>query len=208
MTANGDDTFRFGKHKGRTFADVFNNEKGYVKWVMTLDNCNGAMLDFQGYCKTNSGGAGVGAGQPQQPGHLATQERPQSFGGVPQVAATGVGAFGGMAGASNPQSQFGGGRASAPVNAPGGYNNPTSQFGASQVGAASSSQPAFGGAQQFGGVTAGSGPSQFGAAPSQFGAAPSQFGAAPSQFGAAPSQFGAAPAQFGAAPTALGKPDG
>ena len=42
--------FEFGKHKGQTFEEVYNTQKGYVKWVLTLEGPTGPMKQFQRYC--------------------------------------------------------------------------------------------------------------------------------------------------------------
>lgn len=38
-----------GKHKGRTFEDIFKNEKAYVSWVKTKDDATGPLLVFRQY---------------------------------------------------------------------------------------------------------------------------------------------------------------
>jgi len=50
----GSTTFSFGKHKGRTFADIFSNEKGYVSWARKLpDVTNEQMLQFIDFIGAN-----------------------------------------------------------------------------------------------------------------------------------------------------------
>ena len=40
----------FGKHKGKTFSDVYKNERGYVKWVVTkVEDCSGPMSLLKHY---------------------------------------------------------------------------------------------------------------------------------------------------------------
>lgn len=45
----GDTVFTIGKHKGRTFHDVFANERGYVTWAQGLENASGQMAAFFDY---------------------------------------------------------------------------------------------------------------------------------------------------------------
>ncbi len=42
--------FPFGKHKGKTFGDVFQSEAGYVAWVCGQDSLQGLMADFRDHC--------------------------------------------------------------------------------------------------------------------------------------------------------------
>eukprot|EP00405_Crypthecodinium_cohnii_P008804 CAMPEP_0206437790 /NCGR_PEP_ID=MMETSP0324_2-20121206/11241_1 /ASSEMBLY_ACC=CAM_ASM_000836 /TAXON_ID=2866 /ORGANISM="Crypthecodinium cohnii, Strain Seligo" /LENGTH=751 /DNA_ID=CAMNT_0053905119 /DNA_START=140 /DNA_END=2393 /DNA_ORIENTATION=+ len=54
--------FSFGKHNGKTFKEVMDEEPGYVAWAMNIENPKGVMKDFVTYCKANGKGAGDGSG--------------------------------------------------------------------------------------------------------------------------------------------------
>lgn len=46
----------FGKHKGRTFKDIFDNELSYCKWIINNEDSNPDpyFITFQRYCRKNS----------------------------------------------------------------------------------------------------------------------------------------------------------
>ena len=39
----------FGKNIGKTFSYVYERDKGYVRWVLNLEECSGAMLLLKNY---------------------------------------------------------------------------------------------------------------------------------------------------------------
>ena len=41
--------FSFGKHKGRSFLDVANNEASYCNWALNQENPSGQLRDFAMY---------------------------------------------------------------------------------------------------------------------------------------------------------------
>ena len=41
-----------GKHAGRTFQDVFDNEKSYARWVVNVQYPSGPLANFKKYCLT------------------------------------------------------------------------------------------------------------------------------------------------------------
>uniref|UniRef100_A0A3B0N253 DEAD-box family helicase, putative n=1 Tax=Theileria annulata TaxID=5874 RepID=A0A3B0N253_THEAN len=43
--------FSFGKHKGRTFMYVYNNDSGYVNWIRSLPEPSGKLLEFLDFAK-------------------------------------------------------------------------------------------------------------------------------------------------------------
>jgi uncharacterized protein (DUF3820 family) len=51
MPSMDDQTLPFGKHKGRTYADIYENEPRYVAWCVKQEETRGAMKAFQEYCQ-------------------------------------------------------------------------------------------------------------------------------------------------------------
>lgn len=49
--AGGSQVFAFGKHKGRTFDEVFRTEKGYVGWALREKEASGGLKAFADYCR-------------------------------------------------------------------------------------------------------------------------------------------------------------
>jgi len=45
--ATGSSTLSFGKHKGRTYADVLANEPEYCGWVQDMASPTGPLKEFQ-----------------------------------------------------------------------------------------------------------------------------------------------------------------
>ena len=50
--SGGGETFPFGKQKGKTFAEVFEADKGYVSWVFGQTNPSGPLAAFKSYCES------------------------------------------------------------------------------------------------------------------------------------------------------------
>lgn len=50
--ADGETVLEFGKHKGRTFKDVYTSEPDYVNWVRGLESASGRMAQFKDYINT------------------------------------------------------------------------------------------------------------------------------------------------------------
>ncbi|EAN32240.1 SNF2 family protein [Theileria parva strain Muguga] len=50
-TLGSDSVFSFGKHKGRTFMYVYNNDVGYVNWIRSLPDPSGKLLEFLNFTK-------------------------------------------------------------------------------------------------------------------------------------------------------------
>mmetsp|Transcript_12532 Transcript_12532/g.28268 ORF Transcript_12532/g.28268 Transcript_12532/m.28268 type:complete len:742 (+) Transcript_12532:77-2302(+) len=71
----GQKTLAFGKHKGKTFEEVANDDKGYCQWVLKLQDASGNMKDFIDFVrsKQDAGSESQGRGQPmpQPAGHAA-----------------------------------------------------------------------------------------------------------------------------------------
>ena len=51
----GNRRLKFRKHKGKTFAQVYNTQKYYVMWVMGLEAPTWQMLDLQRYFAAREG---------------------------------------------------------------------------------------------------------------------------------------------------------
>jgi hypothetical protein len=51
----GNRRLKFTKHKGKTFAQVYNTHKYYVMWVLSLEAPTGQMLDLQRYFAAREG---------------------------------------------------------------------------------------------------------------------------------------------------------
>eukprot|EP00928_Gymnodinium_smaydae_P078931 TRINITY_DN62983_c0_g1_i1.p1 TRINITY_DN62983_c0_g1~~TRINITY_DN62983_c0_g1_i1.p1 ORF type:complete len:776 (-),score=190.93 TRINITY_DN62983_c0_g1_i1:157-2427(-) len=50
---SADSVFQFGKHKGRTFADVASSESGYARWALAQESPSGNLKAFVEYCRLN-----------------------------------------------------------------------------------------------------------------------------------------------------------
>eukprot|EP00746_Dinoflagellata_sp_MGD_P001649 gnl/MRDRNA2_/MRDRNA2_103120_c0_seq1.p1 gnl/MRDRNA2_/MRDRNA2_103120_c0~~gnl/MRDRNA2_/MRDRNA2_103120_c0_seq1.p1 ORF type:complete len:1001 (-),score=242.34 gnl/MRDRNA2_/MRDRNA2_103120_c0_seq1:243-3245(-) len=51
----GDTVFSIGKHRGKTFCEVFESEKGYVTWAEKLDDPSPQILEFRSYAALRNG---------------------------------------------------------------------------------------------------------------------------------------------------------
>ncbi len=51
----GNRRVRFGRHEGKTFANVYNKHRYYVLWVVWLEDASGPMLDLQRYFAAREG---------------------------------------------------------------------------------------------------------------------------------------------------------
>ncbi|VWU48171.1 DNA helicase, putative [Hepatocystis sp. ex Piliocolobus tephrosceles] len=49
------ETFNFGKHKGKTFEEVFKNDKSYITWVKNLEKPTGLLMEFKNYVLQKEG---------------------------------------------------------------------------------------------------------------------------------------------------------
>merc|ERR1719203_2492094 len=67
--AGGGTTFVFGKHKGRTFKEVMDKERGYSEWALKQESPGGMLKDFcsflqsSGFKSGGGGGGGCSGGQ-------------------------------------------------------------------------------------------------------------------------------------------------
>lgn len=50
MTAEETQTLAVGKHRGKTFSQIYSDDPGYVAWVTTLDAVSGSLNAFKDYC--------------------------------------------------------------------------------------------------------------------------------------------------------------
>jgi uncharacterized protein (DUF3820 family) len=64
---DGSTILPFGKHKGKTFAEVFDSEQGYVSWVCGQSELKGLLLDFKEYCANRGVSAPAQQQQSSQP---------------------------------------------------------------------------------------------------------------------------------------------
>eukprot|EP00927_Polykrikos_kofoidii_P031324 TRINITY_DN26962_c0_g1_i1.p1 TRINITY_DN26962_c0_g1~~TRINITY_DN26962_c0_g1_i1.p1 ORF type:complete len:792 (+),score=159.47 TRINITY_DN26962_c0_g1_i1:98-2377(+) len=79
-----DTVFSFGKHRGKTFQQVFDLDRSYVSWVTKLDGTSGQMRLFCDYCQERNAAHGGGGGVAQ----LGTQQLPLALASAPlQIAA-------------------------------------------------------------------------------------------------------------------------
>lgn len=67
-TGSASNTFAFGKHKGRTFAEVVESDQNYCAWALAQEKPGGALKDFVAYLQSR--GLRPGAGGASQPGQL------------------------------------------------------------------------------------------------------------------------------------------
>ena len=214
----------FGKHRDKTYAQVF-EEKGYVRWMR--ENCaepSGKMINFLCYAeeretpngtrkfremRESKGGGGGRESSGSSGGGIGGNSSQGSAGREGSAASQ----FGGSQGQQGLQSGFGN-AGGGPGGTPGGGAGANPAFGGGRPESgvrvsnpwAAGANPAFGGASQGGfsqGSNASGAPSPVNVVGGGFGtqqASSSQFGAArPSQFGGGNQQFGGGPGnqQFG-----------
>mmetsp|Transcript_60366 Transcript_60366/g.112011 ORF Transcript_60366/g.112011 Transcript_60366/m.112011 type:complete len:751 (+) Transcript_60366:73-2325(+) len=81
----GQKTFSFGKHKGKTFEEVAADDKGYCQWVLTLQDASGLMKEFIDFVRARQdagGESGQSIAQPGRPPSAAAVES-RYFPGAP-----------------------------------------------------------------------------------------------------------------------------
>lgn len=53
--SDGSEQFTFGKHKGRSFAEILRDHRGYAEWAVKIgdNNCSAGLKRFQAYAREN-----------------------------------------------------------------------------------------------------------------------------------------------------------
>eukprot|EP00754_Rhynchopus_humris_P046764 Rhum_TRINITY_DN6302_c0_g2::Rhum_TRINITY_DN6302_c0_g2_i1::g.19643::m.19643 len=88
------EVFTFGKHRARTFLDVYRTEKGYSQWAEKQANPSGPLAGFVEYCKEKRGGyrrVPVAAATPTSPPALPLTQPQDITGDADTVTESSIG---------------------------------------------------------------------------------------------------------------------